>query len=84
MEPYTVPSYLNKMLFTNNEAPIKIEDVDRRYNMHDVDINIGKGQNFNAVHEYVRREYASRDDYFDALSDIIINDKDTIKIFVDF
>jgi hypothetical protein len=23
MEPYTIPSYLNKMLFTNNEAPIK-------------------------------------------------------------
>ena len=62
MEPYTVPSYLNKMLFTNNEAPIKIEDGDRRYNMYDVDNNIGKGQDFNSVPECVRKEYTSLED----------------------
>ena len=84
MESYTIPSYLNKMLFTNNEAPIKIEDGDRRYNMYDVDNNIGKGQNFNEVPECVRKEYTSREDYFCELSDIIKNDKDTIKLFVDF
>ena len=84
MEPYTIPSYLNKMLFTNNEAPIKIEDGDRRYNMYDVDNNIGKGQNFNEVPECVRKEYTSREDYFCELSDTIKNDKDTIKLFVDF
>ena len=36
MEPYTVPSYINKMLFTNKVAPIKIEDNHKRYNMYDV------------------------------------------------
>ena len=30
IQPYTIPRYLSKMLFTNNEAPIKIEDGDRR------------------------------------------------------
>ena len=64
METYTIPSYLNKMLFTNNEAPIKIEDGDRRYNMYDVDNNIGKGQYFNSVPECVRKEYTSCEDYF--------------------
>ena len=63
MEPYTVPNYLHEMLFTNNEALIK-EDADRRYNMYNVDNNIGKVQNFNAVPECVRKEYASRDDFF--------------------
>ena len=62
MEPYTIPSYLNKMLFTNNEAHIKIEDGDRRYNTYDVDNNIGKGQNFNEVPECIRKEYTSHED----------------------
>ena len=44
METYTIPSYLKQLLFTNNGAPIKIEDGARRYNMYDVDNNIGKGQ----------------------------------------
>ena len=30
VQTYTISSYLNMMLFTNNEAPIKIEDGDRR------------------------------------------------------
>ena len=55
MEPYTVPSYLSKMLSTNNEAPIKIAHGDRRYNMYDMD----------------NKEYASCEDYFCELSDII-------------
>ena len=52
--------------------------------MYVVDNNIGKGQDFNSVPECVRKEYASRDDYFDALSDMIKNDKHTIELFVDF
>ena len=52
--------------------------------MYDVDNNIGKGQNFKEVPECVRKEYTSREDYFCELSDIIKNDKDTIKLFVDF
>ena len=66
----TIPSFLNKMLLTNNEAPIKIEDGDRRYNMYDVDNNIGEGQIFNDVPECARKEYTSSKDYFYELSDI--------------
>ena len=53
-------------------------------NMYDVDTKIGNGQNFNSVPECVRKEYTSREDYFCKLSDIIKNDKDTVKMFVDF
>ena len=56
MESYSIPNYLNKMLFTNNEAPIKIEDGDRRYNMYDVNNNIGQGQNFNTVPECEKKK----------------------------
>ena len=52
--------------------------------MYDVENNIGKGQDFNAVPECVRKEYTSREDYFYKLHNIIKNDKDTIKMFVDF
>ena len=84
METYTIPSYLKQLLFTNNGAPIKIEDGARRYNMYDVDNNIGKGQEFNSVPECVRKEYTSHEDYFHELHSIIKNDKDTIHMFVDF
>ena len=72
------------MLFTNNGAPIKIVDGDRRYNIYDVDNNIGKGQDSNSVQECARKECSSREDNFDELSDIIKIDKDTIHMFVDF
>ena len=48
------------------------------------DNNIGKGQNFNAIPEiWIRKEYTSIDDYFDALGDILKNDENTIRLFVD-
>ena len=36
------------------------------------------------LYQNVRKEYTSREDYFCELSDIIKNDKDTFKLFLDF
>ena len=43
-----------------------------------------KGFFLNSVPERIRKEYSSREDNFDELSNIIKNDKDTIHMFVDF
>ena len=64
LEPYQVPCYVNKFMFTNNDAPIKLEDSNRRYNMYDVNNDIAANQNFQAVPECVRKHFLNREEYF--------------------
>ena len=69
MDAYKVPSYINKMIFTNNEAPLKIEATDRRYNVYDVDNRVIN--EFDQLPECVRGEFTNKKDYFAKMAEYV-------------
>ena len=87
MESYTINSYINNMIFTNNEAPIKLEENNRRYNLYDVDNRVRHGvddSEFNTLPEELKKGCNSRNEYFAKLRNVILHDNDAIRFLIDF
>ena len=75
MDSYKVPSYINKMIFTNNEAPIRIDESDRRYNMYDVNNKIIS--DFMSIPDFIRRDFNDKKEYFSKMAEYV-SDNNTV------